>query len=395
MYPRVLIVVAAAILLAGCSSTPTEAKESQGETPSTSSRKARELAPFTVLVMGDNRGEIEPCGCKDYPRGGLARRATFVEGARKEGPVLLLDAGDALFEDAYRRSEYGEAKAELIIDAMAKMRTAAMAVGDRDLTNGLEWLVSRAEAAGLPLLSSNLRTEDGKKIFPGHRLFHVGEARVGVFAVFGQRDGARAPAKLVVEDPEAAARGEIEALRREGADVILGLVHGPSKVVRAVAQLEGVDMVVPSHDGSISLPYRPRPEAAWIVAGGQMGRTLTTIRLSLEGEGPLVDVGAVAQLEDEQRDVQRNLMVARARFEQARQGSAEREAFAEQLRRLEERDAELGHRIAASSKVKGRRFEADQRNLGDDVPDHPEFAAMRSAFDEANPEPPPTAAAQR
>lgn len=378
---RRLPALLAALLFVGaaCSSKPSPREEA--EPKQAVEVEARSVAPFTIAVMGDNRGEILPCGCKDNPRGGLPRRATYLAQLREEAPLLLLDSGDALFEDPFRRSERAAARAELILESMAELGTAAMAVGDRDLTEGVDWLVSRAEKAGLQLLSANLRTEDGARPFGNRAVFGVGEAKLGVFGIFGTRAGMRIPANLIVEDASAAASEQVEALRKEGADLILALVHGPNDLIRTIAQIPGVEIVVPSHDGSISFPYRPNPEAAWIVAGGQLGRTLTTIRLQLDGPGRLQDAGAVAQVEDERRGIGENLQVARARFESSRPGSQEREAFAEQIRHLQHRDVELGKRIEAMGEVKGRRFYSEQRSLGADVPDEPKMAAKVAAFE--------------
>src|SRR5690606_33230947 len=106
LAPRYAPAILGALLLAGCTSQSAEAPtaavepaaaaaaEKQEKQEQREQAPARTVAPFTILVMGDNRGEIVPCGCKDFPRGGLPRRATFVQEARAAGPVLLLDAGD-------------------------------------------------------------------------------------------------------------------------------------------------------------------------------------------------------------------------------------------------------------------------------------------------------------
>jgi len=399
LAPRYAPAILGALLLAGCTSQSAEAPtaavepaaaaaaEKQEKQEQREQAPARTVAPFTILVMGDNRGEIVPCGCKDFPRGGLPRRATFVQEARAAGPVLLLDAGDALFEDPYRKSAYAKAKAELVMKGMGRLETAAMAVGDRDLTEGVEWLQAQAKAAGIPLLSANLRTEEGVQPFQSHRIFQVGEARVGVVGLFGMRAGMRMPTGLVMEDPVEAARASVAAMQAEGVDVIVALVHGPNDVIRAVAAVPGVEMIVPSHDGSISFPYRPNPDAAWIIAGGQMGRTLTSVRFHLEGGGRLEDAGAAAPLKEDRASVAKNLDLAKVRFERADPGAPERESLAEQIRFLERRDVDLAKRIAALDEIEGRHFESKQHSLGDDIADEPEMAALLKAFEDANPTP--------
>jgi len=375
---RILLVVTAVILAAGCTSNERPAPPQQQAAARTSK------APFTIAVQGDNRGEIAPCGCAQSQDGGLARRGTAVKQALDAGPTLLLDAGDALFSSATQRTERDDEKAALILSAMGRTRTAAMAVGDRDLLLGVDWLVAHAKESGVPLLGANLRTEGGERPFLPRKLFEVGDAKVGVFAIFGQRDGQRPVEGLVVEDPAASATAQIEALRGEGADVIVALVHGPTAVQRQVAALAGLDMLIPSHDGSLSLPYRIRPETAWIVGAGKLGRTLTTIRMRLGGDGELVDEGQRDRLVEEKAGLARRLEESTHLYATtaAQQPPESREALAETIRVIEKRVAELDRQIAAIPAAEGRRFRVESLALHDGFEDDPELAVLVKAFEE-------------
>src|SRR5690606_4104871 len=120
-------------LLAGCQragepeAAPTPEVEARTET--------RERQPFTLLATGDNRGQIAPCGCEP-PVGGLSRRVVYVRKRREEGPLLVVDAGDALAEDGRADPE----RARLILRAMAATGIEAAAVGELDLALGVAWL---------------------------------------------------------------------------------------------------------------------------------------------------------------------------------------------------------------------------------------------------------------
>src|SRR6185312_4966683 len=53
-----------------------------------------------ILATTSNRGEVEQCGCKSNPKGGLARRAALVDSLRGLDPkLLLLDAGGFVHYD--------------------------------------------------------------------------------------------------------------------------------------------------------------------------------------------------------------------------------------------------------------------------------------------------------
>lgn len=56
---------------------------------------------LTVLYIGDERGQIEPCGCAEGQLGGFARQATLIEAERQNasGGFLLLGVGDTFERD--------------------------------------------------------------------------------------------------------------------------------------------------------------------------------------------------------------------------------------------------------------------------------------------------------
>jgi hypothetical protein len=73
--------------------------------PRTTNRTAQDI---TIALVGEVRGEIEPCGCPTLPFGGFERRTTQLERLAKSGPtpIFHIDAGDLLLKGfATERSE--------------------------------------------------------------------------------------------------------------------------------------------------------------------------------------------------------------------------------------------------------------------------------------------------
>src|ERR1043165_656311 len=101
---------------------------------------------------------------------------------RDAGPVLLVDAGNALFESSFAARAKGQAKAEFILRTMGELKTAAMAAGARDLALGPEFLDKAARRAGVPVLSANL-TKDSKPIFPASTVVTVSGVKIGLVGV--------------------------------------------------------------------------------------------------------------------------------------------------------------------------------------------------------------------
>lgn len=276
-------------------------REKAGPVPPTAAAEptAVERQPFTLVATGDNRGKIAPCGCQP-PAGGLPRRVAAVQKLRSEGPVLVVDAGDALVTDPRRPDPES---ARLILSAMAATGVAAGAVGEFDLVLGISWLKEEAEKAGVPLLSANLRDASGEAPFPGRKIVEVGGNRVGIFSVL---TSARSlPDDLTLTDAAAAAAREVAALREEGVDLIVGLVHGPMREVNQLARNVTVDIVVPAHQGGNTRAY-PQGDG-WILYSGYEGRTLLEAKIDLRGEGALVSLDELERHRRSREELERKI----------------------------------------------------------------------------------------
>ena len=81
---------------------------------------------LTIVTTGDNGGEVAPCGCAFNPTGGLPKRKTSLAALEKKGPVLVLDAGNALFQGTGVTDEKKQERAAFIL------RTAHLTGARRD-----------------------------------------------------------------------------------------------------------------------------------------------------------------------------------------------------------------------------------------------------------------------
>lgn len=268
--------------------------------------EARDRQPFTILATGDNRGKIAPCGCEPAV-GGLSRRVAVVQERRAEGPVLVLDAGDALAADGRPDAE----RARLILKAMAATGIDAAAVGEIDLALGWEWLRDEAAKAGVPYLAANLRQESGEALFPGRKIVEVGGNRVGIFAVL--TSGRRLPDGLVIEDAQKAATAEVEALRAEKVDMIVGLVHGPMREVNRIARTSDADLLIPGHQGGNTAVYQNG--RAWVAYTGNEGRSLLEAKIDLRGEGKLVSTNVLENLRAREADLEKKIAAGKEKLE--------------------------------------------------------------------------------
>ncbi len=292
---------------------------------------------------------------------------------RDSGPVLLVDAGNALFETSYSTDAKAKAKAELILRVMGELKTSAMAVGFRDLALGPEFLTQAAKRAGVPLLSVNL-TRDSKPLFPGSTVVTAGGVKVGLVGVsptIGNLDrfpGVRA------EPPVRAALAEARKLRGK-VDLTVALVAVPWADALQLSKEGGdlFDFIIQSGEQR-GLGVMQRNDRNFVLNAGERGRGVGALQLDLSGKGPLVDVAELDRARIRQKNLQSQIEAVKGRAA-AEQDPAARKSyqqtlasFEDQLRQLRSGDLEQASKGARTVKL-GVQF------LDESVPDDPALKA--------------------
>jgi hypothetical protein len=223
------------LLMAACSQQTVP--PAQGANPPATSTPAAAQGGrrLTILAVSEIHGTPEPCGCQSDPLGDVARILTLLRQAEKDGGALLVDAGGLRYTDqplsATMRPQ-AELKAEFL-ESTWKTANAIVGLGNEDLRFGPQILPKARRLAsnvtGLDLAPPVVRQVAGLK--------------VGVFALLDP--AAPVPAGITVSDPVAAAQRDVAALRKEGAQVIIALVHQQRpEVRRLVRAAPGITLAV-------------------------------------------------------------------------------------------------------------------------------------------------------
>lgn len=329
---------------------------------------------LTLLVTGDNRGEIATCGCAHNPAGGLARLKTVIDQARAQGPVLVLDAGHALFKTSSSDDAVSKKKAEFILKTMGELGAIAMAVGSHDLSGGIDFLRNTAKKAKVKVLSSNL-TLKGKLAFEPSTVVTVGEARIGLVGI-GPAAGsvARVPG-LVGGPPVPAALAEAKKLREKvDAVVVLAAVPLADALELLNSGGDSIDLVLQSSDGRP--PTVPqRSESRFLISTGKRGRVVSKVELDLTGQGPLVDMGQLDRDQQTVRLLDQQLAETEKRSAEARD-AAVRERLNETLKSFRDRKAQVLAEISAFKGRAGRSFSLSPVWLREDIADDPALKAQ-------------------
>jgi 2',3'-cyclic-nucleotide 2'-phosphodiesterase (5'-nucleotidase family) len=115
-----------------------------------------EQLPLRLFLTGATGGSLRPCGCESGQWGGLARRATYLRAARREGD-LTLDLGNLVPSDA-------PSYAFTLETALAGLETIgydAILPGDSELLVGDVFEEALARHPGLRAICANLWRGDG------------------------------------------------------------------------------------------------------------------------------------------------------------------------------------------------------------------------------------------
>ena len=184
----------------------------------------------------------------------------------QENPVLVLDAGNFI---GRRNPSYGY-DTEITLDCLQKMGYDAVAIGEKEISWGLDELEEELAAHDLVPVSNNIfDSETDEYRFPPYRVVQVGDLKVGVTSTIG--GGSVVPRTLkeregiTVEDPIESSNTTLKELRKEKVDVALLIAHvGLQKAEEWAADFSGYDVVIVGHGGQKLL--EPKKEAGVILA---------------------------------------------------------------------------------------------------------------------------------
>lgn len=249
-----------------------------GATP----RPVRDPDHLIVLSTTDVKGKTSPCGCHT-PKGGLARRAAFVDSVRTEhDQVVLVDAG-GFFPETESQRDAGP----FLLQTMKALGTAAANVGDKELVFGYAFLRQAVRESGMPVVSANLYDrKTAKPAFAPYVIVQAGRARVGVFGLMSAKvDLGPGRDSLRVEDPEIAAAATVAEMKKKGATAIVLLSQlGKVESEDLVTAVEGIDLVVTGRN--VPMLQRGRVIKNTVVCyGGEQGWYVGRTSLALDAAG--------------------------------------------------------------------------------------------------------------
>lgn len=247
---------------------------------------------LTIVYSSDRRGEVAPCHCDSAPLGGVDRQAGYVEALRKEvSSLLVLDGGDNFFPEpsATELARYLP-RAELIADAFAILKPAAVVPGERDLAAGVSLWKTLGARARVTWVISNLAPTSGKPfISMPHHLAELNGQRVLVLGFVSPQSLPEALRKdgYKIEEVVPAAQRLVNQYK-DVVDLVVIIAHTGGQTEENIAEKIGHPaLVLSAHEGRLQFGARS-VSSSQIVSANHSGKYMVRLDLHYQSRRPLV-----------------------------------------------------------------------------------------------------------
>lgn len=209
----------------------------------------------TLVHSNDVLGEIEPCGCRTNPLGGMARKQNYLKKITAPN-IIQVDGGDLLFQsdeipEALRKQTLLQAQYLLKVLEMTGMD--AVVPGEKEFAMGFRTFQDLAKKTQIHFLAANLATKSGKKPFESSLIVKRKEdngktVSVGLFGIVDPK--LNWPKELKGQPSIAAAREQVKALKGK-VDYIVALTHEGEALDEVLAKaVPGIDIIIGGHSQS-------------------------------------------------------------------------------------------------------------------------------------------------
>ena len=212
----------------------------------------------TIVYTNDILGELEPCGCRSNPTGGMVRKAAFIDQLKKANPsepLLQLDGGDLLFDSSTlpeNLKPQAEVQARALLAAHDAIGQDAFVPGEKDFALGTRKLKELLRKSRTQALSTNLiDKKSGNPVFQTSKIYKFGKRKIAVIGVSGT--DLSWPADIKAAPAIESFRKEWKRLLASSGklDALVALTHQGVDADRELARaIPEIDVIIGGHSQS-------------------------------------------------------------------------------------------------------------------------------------------------
>ena len=215
---------------------------------------------LTFILVNDIYQMSEQAAPDGQPRGGFARLAQVVKAERAKGPVIFAHAGDTLSPSLMSGIDRGAH----IMTLTNLIAPDIFVPGNHEFDFGKEIFFERMAEAKFPVFCANIYTPDGK-LAPGLRertILTFNGINIGIAAATDEEAVILStPGDLKFPPAVATIEKQAAALRKEGADIVVAVVHTGRAKDEEMYRLHAADIILSGHDHDLWLNYDGRTAA--------------------------------------------------------------------------------------------------------------------------------------
>ncbi len=240
-------------------------------------------AKLTLVLTNDIYLMGETAMPDGKPRGGFARLAAVVKAerdrARASGSlVLFAHGGDTLSPSLMSGIDQGSH----IIELTNMIKPDIFVPGNHEFDFGKTTFLKRSAEMKFPLFAANMTFPDGKLVpgFKDRDIVTLGDLRIGLTGA--AHDGTPRMANsgdLAFAQTVATMRTQCEALKRDGADLVVVVMHADRTQTLELARTNAADVILTGHTHDLFIDFDGRTLA---VESSYDAHYVTAIDINLE-----------------------------------------------------------------------------------------------------------------
>ena len=253
-----------------------------------------------LVLTGSVHGQLDPCGWKKNPLGGLSRKFIAIDDMRKKGEnPLILDAGDMFFSKTNISNNIKSEKfrCSTMLQGYEKIGCDALNIGKYELLAGVSFLKQMEEKyKSIPFVSANIKYKDtGELLFRPYIIEERDGLKIGIIGLSNMVPDTMT--NLIADDYIKTGNTFIKNLKNQ-VDLIVLLVNtdrnSQSLLTKNFDEADFIFTSGSTHRTSASMPQKP--DGPYVYANGKQGKYLTVIDLDIKNnKDPISDLSSKEQ----------------------------------------------------------------------------------------------------